>query len=37
VPPYQWLYGDEELSEEKLQEIKEQASKPVKVTLSLND
>lgn len=37
VPPFQWLYGDEELPEEQKQASQVQASKPIQLSLSLND
>lgn len=37
MPPFQWLFGDEELSEEQKAAIQIQAQKPIKLSLSLND
>lgn len=37
VPPFQWLFGDEEFTEEQLEAQKAQAQFPIKLSLSLND
>ena len=37
VPPFMWLYADEERTEEQTAAIQEQATKPIMIQLTLND
>jgi hypothetical protein len=37
VPPFIWLYGDNELSQDQMKSLQAQASKPIRLSLTLND